>query len=662
MQPPLSAGLVLQNRYRLLNLLGQGGFGRTYLAEDLGRFNERCALKEFIPSQSGNYVLEKSKELFQREAATLYQIQHPQIPQFRATFEENQRLFLVQDYVEGKTYRAILNDRIVQGLSFSEAEALQLLRQLLPVLAHIHARGIIHRDIAPDNIMLRQSDFLPVLIDFGVVKEIATRLQTATSPQSTTVGKLGYAPSEQMQTGRAYPSSDLYALAVTVVVLLTGREPQDLYDDMSLTWHWQRYANVHPGLAQVLNKMLSYRPGDRYQSVAEVAQALQALTHPAAMQPSVGQQPLPGQQPGMYAPTQPPTPSSDPFSEVQTVAVGRRPIPTTTAGGTTAGRGTGGNPRYANPSIPLPSHQSTSMWDNPLAVIAVGIGLAVVAGIASWAVVSAFLNLNNPTSTPSPTTTVAPSLMPSPTPTASPSLSPSPTPTPSPEQPVEFDQRLTVRPGSTTTTQGSLRGNQTINYLVSLEEGQRLSAAIDGNGVTMNVLTPDKQPVDQQSVQVLNWTGRADVTGDYIVQVKPVDGTASTDYALNLSLEDRPSPSPTPSPEPIPSEPDPGNINIQTNYVDFSPGQTVQEVSAQVNASLIQRYLVNLQPNQTLNVDVVQGNIRLRLRYPDGRLIDDASGGQFAQIGPGLPQAGDYQIDVVANPTVNFVIRISLTD
>lgn len=664
MQPPLSAGLVLQNRYRLLNLLGQGGFGRTYLAEDLGRFNERCALKEFIPLQSGNYALEKSKELFQREAATLYQIQHPQIPQFRATFEENQRLFLVQDYVDGKTYRAILNDRIGQGLAFTEAEALQLLRQLLPVLAHIHARGIIHRDIAPDNIILRQSDFLPVLIDFGVVKEIATRLQTtATVPQSTTVGKLGYAPSEQMQTGRAYPSSDLYALAVTTVVLLTGREPQDLYDDISLTWHWQRYANVHPGFAQILNKMLSYRPGDRYQSVAEVAQALQALTHPAAAPPArplaSGQQPAPiGQPPGMYAPTQPPLPNSDPLSEVQTVAIGRRPVPTTTAGG--AG---GGRVRQGDPSIPLPHQQSSSVWDNPMAVIGMGIGLAVVAGIASWAVVSAFLNVNNPAPTPSPTITVSPTLTPSPTPTASPSPSPTSTPPPSPEQPVEFDQRLNVRPGSTTTTQGSLRGNQTINYLVTLEEGQRLSAAVDGDGVTMNVLAPDKQPVDQQATQVLRWNGRADFTGDYIVQVKPVDAANRTDYTLKLSLEEPPSPSPSPQPppEPTPSNPDPGDVNIQTNYIDFSPGQGVQEVSAQVNANLIQRYLVNLQPDQTMNVEVLQGNVRLRVRYPDGQSVNGASG-QSAQVGPGLPQAGDYQIDVVANQTVNFVIRVSLTN
>lgn len=103
LQPPIRLGTILQNRYRLTKILGQGGFGRTYLAEDLGRFNELCALKELIPAGAENYLLEKSKELFQREAAILYQIHHPQVPQFRATFEQDKRLFLVQDYVDRKS-------------------------------------------------------------------------------------------------------------------------------------------------------------------------------------------------------------------------------------------------------------------------------------------------------------------------------------------------------------------------------------------------------------------------------------------------------------------------------------------------------------------------------------------------------------------------------
>lgn len=228
MQPPILIGTVLQNRYRIIQILGQGGFGRTYLAEDQRRFNELCAIKELIPTTTGSFAWEKAQELFHREAAILYQIENPQIPKFREKFEQDQRLFLVQDYVAGKTYRDILTQRQALTQAFTESEVLQLIVSLLPVLEHIHGRGIIHRDISPDNIILRDSDSKPVLIDFGVVKELATRLQSPemTTPV-TTVGKLGYAPSEQMQTGRAYASSDLYALAVTAIVLLTGKKHQN---------------------------------------------------------------------------------------------------------------------------------------------------------------------------------------------------------------------------------------------------------------------------------------------------------------------------------------------------------------------------------------------------------------------------------------------------
>ncbi|HBK61993.1 MAG TPA: serine/threonine protein kinase, partial [Cyanobacteria bacterium UBA11166] len=112
MEPAIASGTILQNRYHLIRVLGQGGFARTYLAEDLNRFNEPCALKELIPPQTESQGIDKSKELFQREATTLYQIKHPQVPEFRATFEQDGRLFLVQDYVEGKTYRELLNERL----------------------------------------------------------------------------------------------------------------------------------------------------------------------------------------------------------------------------------------------------------------------------------------------------------------------------------------------------------------------------------------------------------------------------------------------------------------------------------------------------------------------------------------------------------------------
>ena len=122
MQPAISVGTLLQSHYRIVQLLGQGGFGRTYLAEDEGRFNERCAIKEFVPSKDEDRFSDKATQLFKREASVLYQISHPQIPQFRATFEEEERLFLVQDYVDGHTYNEVLNQRRAEGYTFSETE------------------------------------------------------------------------------------------------------------------------------------------------------------------------------------------------------------------------------------------------------------------------------------------------------------------------------------------------------------------------------------------------------------------------------------------------------------------------------------------------------------------------------------------------------------
>lgn len=647
MQPPLAAGTVLQNRYRLLNMLGQGGFGRTYLAEDLGRFSERCALKELIPLQTGDYALEKSRELFVREATILYQIQHPQIPQFRATFEENQRLFLAQDYVEGKTYRDLLNERKTQGLTFSEAEVLTLMRQLLPVLAHIHAKGIIHRDISPDNIILRQADYLPVLIDFGVVKEIVTRVQAPGQTQApTTVGKLGYAPSEQMQTGRAYPSSDLYSLAVTAVVLMTGREPQELYDDVNLTWYWQRYAPVSPGFAQVLNKMLNYRPGDRYQSVSELAQALQALTGATVLPPTMANPvpPVPPMMPTGGVPQGKPVAQSPSLSQMQTVAVGRRPVPVTQT------------PISHRHPDPIPSRRSapTSVWDNPLAVLGIGLGLAVVTGIASWAVVSALLNLQSPPPTATPTP-----IEPTPTPSISVTPSPTSTPSPLPEQPVEFDQTLDLEAGATTTATGSLRANQTINYLVSLERGDELTATLDGEGIIMTVLAPDRQPADNRATEVLNWQGTADFTGDYLVQLKPMADVNQADYRLGLNLQ-RPEPTPE-EPEPTPEEPAPDPDDGNTDYISFAPGQDNTEVFAQVRRDRTQRYLVQVEANQQLTVDLVQGDAALTLRSPDGQAIAGATNVSSAQLGPGL-SPGAYEIEVFANQTVNFALRVSVTN
>src|SRR6476469_1836383 len=124
MIPSIPLGTLLRQRYAIQQVLGQGGFSRTYLAFDLERFNEPCVLKELVVPQSDEGLFKKAQVLFQREASVLYQIQHPQIPRFLATFEDHERLFSVQEFVDGQTYRALLQERKQQGQTFSELEVL----------------------------------------------------------------------------------------------------------------------------------------------------------------------------------------------------------------------------------------------------------------------------------------------------------------------------------------------------------------------------------------------------------------------------------------------------------------------------------------------------------------------------------------------------------
>ena len=385
MQSPITVGTILQNRYHIIHIIGQGGFGRTYLAEDQRRFNELCVLKELIVPITETSHGQKAQELFERESAILYQIEHLQIPKFREKFAQNGKLFLVQDFVAGKTYRNLLKERQDLGKTFNEADVLHLLRNLLPVLGYIHGQGIIHRDISPENIILRENDFLPVLIDFGVVKELATKLQSSSATSVTTVGKLGYAPSEQMLTGRVYPSSDLYALAVTAIVLLTGKEPADLFDEQQLTWNWQQWATVTPEFAQVLQRMLSYLPGERYQSAADVTQAL--LNTGYSGQPAAN------------------------LSSLQTIAIGHRPDPISKTS--------------EKPQPSGDSGQSSSILDNGWALGGIGCIVIILAGFGSWTLVTSLKGKPRPFGE----TTTTPQSFPSPVIPSGITLTPTPIPT-----------------------------------------------------------------------------------------------------------------------------------------------------------------------------------------------------------------------------------------
>ncbi|MEB3124929.1 MAG: serine/threonine-protein kinase [Synechococcales bacterium] len=629
MQPSLSPGTLLQNRYYLVRVLGQGGFGRTYLAQDQGRFNELCALKEFIPMQGAVQLFEKSKELFQREAATLYQLQHPQIPQFRATFEQDHRFFLVQDFVDGKTYRSLLDERRMRGVAFAETEVLQLLHYLLPVLAHIHSKGIVHRDISPDNIILRDRDRLPVLIDFGVVKEIATRLQQ-TDIRQTTVGKLGYAPPEQMQTGQVSPCSDIYALGVTSVVLLTGQDPQKLFDDVNLVWLWQRWLpQVNTGLADVLDRMLMYRPGDRFQTALDVSHALLVLS---------------GKPPGSGSTNFPLSQSSPPStaglaesSKLQTIAVSR------TKGTPYAPTQT---PSYATNS---PPHSAQgSFWDDPWAVALGSLVMAILAGLGSWALVTVIRYGG----LPQPPTSLIPTQPPTPTPIII--LTPSPTPSPT-LTPVNYSQRLELLEEKPVSIDKSLQANETLTYIISGQQGQQLNAYLSGEGVLLSILGPDQSPVDQRSERVSAWQGTLPFTGDYFIKLNTVRGLPRGDYQLNLSLlgakESSPTPSPTISPTPLPSP----------TYVEESvsfPSGTVQAVlSGRTGPIRIKRYLVTLTASQELKV-TPNGAVRVDIQYPDGTPVAGAS--QVSQWSGKVSRDGIYQINILSAQETDFQLEISV--
>ncbi|GAA6622647.1 serine/threonine protein kinase [Scytonema sp. NUACC26] len=281
----IQPGTLIGHRYLINKLLGKGGFGRTYLVYDTQRFGEPCVVKEFVPPNTSERLLNKYRDLFEREAKVLYQINHPQIPKFLAWLTEQERLFIVQEYIDGQTYSQLLRDRLSQQKKpFSEAEVIPWLLELLQVLDYLHQLNIIHRDIAPDNVILSQKQSKPVLIDFGIVKQKVSEVWNADSENNqysvmgSVVGKIGYSPPEQLRMGQCYPCSDLYALGVSAIVLMTGKMPNLLLDP-SLKWQWRSYAKVGSQLSDILEKMIAENPLDRYQSAREVFDELQGYSH-----------------------------------------------------------------------------------------------------------------------------------------------------------------------------------------------------------------------------------------------------------------------------------------------------------------------------------------------------------------------------------------------
>lgn len=638
MVPPIPLGTCLRQRYLIQAILGQGGFGRTYLAIDRERFDERCVLKEFSVSYQDEPLFEKSRTLFHREASTLYQIQHPQIPKFWAAFEEGPRLFLVQDFIDGHTYRHLLQEYRQQGQTFSEAEVLHFLEKILPVLAYIHDRGIIHRDISPENIILQPAPSLgmaasaeltatglPVIIDFGAVKEATTHYPLTSA--ITRVGKVGYAPPEQLQTGQVYPNSDLYSLAATCLVLLTGKEPRSLVDSRTLEWQWQSYATIDADFAVILRRMLNVYPGDRYPSAQDVMRDLEGILKDgrAETQPMMGTQQGKRSRSAFFA------------STLVSVGRGRKSLPPVTPGQTTLASYEQ-DAQYP-PRSPFHPGGSKRLRLGMLAAFLLGTGTASV-----W-----FWQQSLKSSSPTGEVWVSGAKVPQseaskiiggPANISGNSVFQSPA-LPSSEQPASFSstpQPIQFPPGKVSTTlEGTLQNTNLQSYSLSASEGQILTATLNGTGVVMNVLRSNQEGIDAAAYQTRSWTGQLPADDQYLIQVSGSGG-----YTLDVAI--------TPTTRPT---------QERTDRITFARGTNGTTVTGSLNPKQIRRYLLRAKRGQLVLVKLIQGTADFQVIAPNGQPL----GGTTATLKDWkgqLPMDGDYVIEVSANQPGDFALSFEV--
>jgi len=278
----MSVQPLLNYRYKILKALAEGGFGKTFLAEDTQMPSKRrCVIKQLKPVSSRPDITKIVQERFTREAAVLDTVgkNHGQIPTLYAYFVTKGQFYLVQEWIDGEPLQVAAHKRL------PEESVHQLLKDILPAIAHVHSKNVIHRDIKPDNIIVRKADQQPCLIDFGAVKELmSTVVGSAGLPKSSIViGTAGYMPQEQAA-GRPTFSSDLYSLGMTAICVLIGKHPAAIPTD-SKTGQllWQQYIpSISPAFASVLTKAIHSYPQHRYHSAAEMLAALTNHVAPAA--------------------------------------------------------------------------------------------------------------------------------------------------------------------------------------------------------------------------------------------------------------------------------------------------------------------------------------------------------------------------------------------
>ncbi len=273
----LDSQYIVGKRYRIIKEIASGGFGKTYLAEDLESVQSSfCVVKKLQVQFSGNSAWQENiKRRFANEAIVQRRLgNHQQIPQLLAYFEENQQFYLVQEFIDGEELKSE-----VERQPLTEIQTIALLQDVLSILDFVHKTNVIHRDIKPSNLIRRKLDGKFVLIDFGAVKELCTLVLDSQEQQDRTqmVGTQGYMSPEQMA-GKPTFASDIYALGRTAIYALTGRSPLELEDPSTgQLLNWRQHCQVSPELAAILDKMCSPRYAQRYHSVVEVFEDLEVL-------------------------------------------------------------------------------------------------------------------------------------------------------------------------------------------------------------------------------------------------------------------------------------------------------------------------------------------------------------------------------------------------
>lgn len=275
---------IISNRYRILEKIGDGGFGQTFRAEDLHLpTRPHCVVKQLKSAQISPESLALARRLFEQEAAVLYKLgTHAKIPKLHAHFEEAGEFYLVQELIVGRT----LAEELVDGRFFSESKALKMLAQILEILSFVHERGVIHRDIKPQNLIRRMSDGAIVLIDFGAVKQIrqpAAEFDSAAQSSSIVIGSEGFMPPEQLA-GKPRFQSDIYAAGIVTIQTLTGLHPAQMrFNENTGEIVWHNGKTVNADFAQFLSKMIRYDYRTRFATADEALAALRFVSKNAAV-------------------------------------------------------------------------------------------------------------------------------------------------------------------------------------------------------------------------------------------------------------------------------------------------------------------------------------------------------------------------------------------